>query len=228
MTGVVEQVVPEAEFRDSTDAMAWARAFCSRVRARAVAPGGDFHGCDPADEGWVVGWFANAMAAEHDARVRASDPTSRAADAIADLADTLNGFRVFFEREEERLKAEREADDRRSAAEWQEGLIAVESFLRGVRFDVQVTRKDIEVTSDIEKIIVNVAPDGVKAIVAELDKRLRSSASWPLQRALQTLGGKPPKDLRADAERYASRVVGSPEARDAAIDAYLAGAGVEQ
>jgi hypothetical protein len=73
-TGVtVAEVIPEEAFVDSRDAMTWARAFCSRVRAREIAPGGDFHGCDPTDEGFVVGWLANYAAAV-ERHVRAEQP----------------------------------------------------------------------------------------------------------------------------------------------------------
>lgn len=47
------------EFAETTDAMEWAKAFCARVRA----------GCDPTDEGWLVGWFANAIGAGERASV---------------------------------------------------------------------------------------------------------------------------------------------------------------
>lgn len=47
------------EFAQTTDAMEWAKAFCARVRA----------GCDPTDEGWLVGWFANAIGAGERASV---------------------------------------------------------------------------------------------------------------------------------------------------------------
>lgn len=45
----------EQEILQSDDAMVWAEEFCARVR--------ELPQCDPTDEGWVVGWMANAMAA---------------------------------------------------------------------------------------------------------------------------------------------------------------------
>ena len=45
----------ESSFIESADGMVWAEAFCAHVGASP--------GADPTDPGWLVGWFANAMAA---------------------------------------------------------------------------------------------------------------------------------------------------------------------
>lgn len=63
------------EFAQSTDAMLWAKEFAARVRA----------GLDPTDEGWLVGWFANAMAVgERTSRPRHHDEVATKVDTEID------------------------------------------------------------------------------------------------------------------------------------------------
>lgn len=82
---VVTELDPTDEaFTQSNDAMAWARAFCARLRA------GTFDGVD---EGLMVGWFANAMAAQERASlarlgVTTGDPNEQQIVLRAPVSDT--------------------------------------------------------------------------------------------------------------------------------------------
>lgn len=49
------------------DAMQWSRAFCQIAKSRGIDLGDD-------PEGWMVGWFANAIEHSHDVRGRRSKP----------------------------------------------------------------------------------------------------------------------------------------------------------
>lgn len=57
---VADAATEEPDFRQTTDALLWAKAFL-KTRAEIVARGDDAN-----DEGWVLGWFANAMMVAHD------------------------------------------------------------------------------------------------------------------------------------------------------------------
>jgi hypothetical protein len=47
------------DLHSTTDAMAWAKEFVKTLREYPET-------ADPHDEGFMVGWFANAMMAQHD------------------------------------------------------------------------------------------------------------------------------------------------------------------
>lgn len=52
------------------DAMQWSRAFCQIAKSRGIDLGDD-------PEGWMVGWFANAIEYSHDVRGRRSLPQTQ-------------------------------------------------------------------------------------------------------------------------------------------------------
>lgn len=218
-------VVPEAEFVNSTDAMVWARAFCSRVRT----------GLDATDEGWLVGWFANAMAAQEralqvvPARIASDDPLTN---ATADLADAMTGIRELVERvidHEEKREADEAADSaRRTPAEWEQALRDVEAWLNDQH--VEGATGD-PVKGPSRTSVPLLGTDTARKVVEALDRYLRQDRYVSLRYALHQLASnKPPKDLRAEAEAWAATQYGTLEQggalRDAAVKAYLAASGV--
>ena len=54
------------------DAMAWSHAFCQTAAKLGINLGDD-------PEGWMVGWFANAIEHSHDVRGRRSKPQTQPA-----------------------------------------------------------------------------------------------------------------------------------------------------
>ena len=153
----------------------------------------------------------------------------RMADALADLADALVGVRERIDRELDREAAERAEENdlggQREPAEWEDALREIERWLRGVSYDVTVTRNDVA-AGDAERIVASLGSDAAKRIVEKLDEDLHKPYG-ALRYALRTVAGKAPKDLRREAVAFADRHGAQGPARVAAIEAYLAGAGVE-
>jgi hypothetical protein len=209
---------------DTTDAMAWAKAFCARVRT----------GLDATDEGWLVGWFANAMAAQERADRAARPPGDAATDALADLADALVGIRTLVERamdHEEKREADEAADSaRRKPAEWEQALRSVEEWLNAQH--VEGSTGD-PVRGPTSTSVPLVGTDTARKIIEALDRHLRADRYVSLRYSLRTLAGShPPNDLRAEAEAWAKVQYGTldngSDLRAAAVKAYLTGAGVHE
>lgn len=159
----------------------------------------------------------------------AGDVGRRAADVIADLADAMDGIRKMLEGELDRERRDRQREDERSGerdpARWQEALADLQAVLRG---SVTMARNANATIGNGDRADENL--DGWLAdyLTREIDRRLRNGSGWSLKYALQTLGGDPPKDLRAEAEKFADQHGADGPARAAAIEAYLAGAGMER
>jgi hypothetical protein len=83
----VDETTTEIDLHGTTDAMVWAEAFVATVNKypeREI----------PTDAGTMVGWFANAMMAERDAR---DAPLSgHPVGALKTLLDALERRRVLF------------------------------------------------------------------------------------------------------------------------------------
>ena len=58
---IPEQLLPETL---GDDGAAWAAAFCQFAKKNGL----------DIDEGWMIGWFANAIEASHDCRMRRAQP----------------------------------------------------------------------------------------------------------------------------------------------------------
>lgn len=152
------------------------------------------------------------------APVTPPDATARMADALADLADTLHGWRDRFDamvEEDHQEKAERAEEDRkRQPAEWQAALDQLRDWLYGqVHGQVPMGEED--------KSKADAMLDG---IVAAIDNELRTRYAGGLKYVFDTLSAPPPPvDLKDQAEQ-AAHSMPTAEARELYSRAWLDGA----
>jgi hypothetical protein len=105
--------VSERELLESTDAMVWARAFVQTISAHREA--------DPYDEGFVVGWFANAMAATNRGAV---DPVEAARTTAQTYAEENRRLRRELEAAGRALNRAGWIDDSQRALDALRGAVA--------------------------------------------------------------------------------------------------------